>query len=82
MRRFSEPESTALFKALSEVLMPTALFHFLASTFPNGAHLWLNPCQAFKKLGRAETEIHVGLASKLVTLSLMKPEKISGKDFL
>ncbi len=22
--------------------MPTALFHFLASTFPNGAHLWLN----------------------------------------
>jgi hypothetical protein len=37
MRRFSEPEFTVF-----SALMSTALFHFLASTSTNGAHLWLN----------------------------------------
>ena len=57
--------------------MSIALFHFRASTFTNGAHLWLN-LSGFQKLG-GQYRINVGLLASW--LPSMKPEKYPVKTF-
>ena len=60
-------------------LKPTAQFHFLASTSPNGAHLWLN----LHRLDQPGSQIpNTRWLARRLVISPIKPEQYLVKTFM
>ena len=81
MRRFPEPEFPAIWHCFQgfSALMPTALFHFLASTSPTVPTYGSTP-PGFSMDWRLDTEYTLACSQAGYSLS-KKLEKISGEDF-